>query len=161
MRRRRYDCTMRKKHRSMPPSAKARSLPPRDLPPVQRACLTVLQNLRAEQGREPTVAEVSAALGLSRGGARELIEWLIERGHYVPRPVELNARQLQCLRAIADLEARLGSSPTTRQVSAEMGMSEGGSRIHITALAEYGLITPPKRVLVMGVTEAGKKRLGR
>lgn len=74
-------------------------------------------------------------------------------------PAELTPMQLCCLRAIHALTRRLGRSPSTREVSAEMGLSPAGSRFHIENLARYGLITRPEMVLVMHITDAGKKYL--
>lgn len=130
------------------------------LKPVQQECLKVLHYLTNKLGRAPTVAETSAALGLSRNGARAHIEALTAAGLYEPLPaVELKAKDLACLRAINALTARLGRSPSTREISAEMRMSAGGSRIHIARLVRFGLLTPPEMVLVMHITDAGKKFL--
>jgi len=120
----------------------------------------MLHTLKARFGREPSIGEVSRELGLSKNGARVPIETLIEKGLYVPgKPPLLNERQKQCLIAIDALERRLGRSPSIRDVSAEMGMSPGGARIHIDALVALGFITKPEIITVMRVTESGKKYL--
>lgn len=138
----------------------SRSVAPPRLTPVQRECLKVLHSLTGKLGRAPSVAEASAELGLSRNGARAHIEALVEKGAYQPLPATpLKPKERACLRAIDALTRSLGRSPSIREVSAEMGMSPGGSRIHIARLAKLGLITPPEMVLVMHVTDAGKKFL--
>lgn len=122
------------------------------LGPVEQQTLAVLISLRSELGREPETSEVSARLGLRDGDARPRIKALGR----LALPYELTPRQEQCLRAIAALEKRLGRSPSTREVSDEMGLGPSGSRFHINRLVKLGLVTPPEVRLVLSVTPAGR-----
>lgn len=128
------------------------------LTPVERECLSMLRALATKLGREPTPEEVGAELGLNRIVARAHVQSLIDKGEYVPIR-KLTKQQRHCLQAIDALTRRLGRSPSTREVSAEMGMSPGGSRFHIDNLVKLGLLTPPEMMLVMHITDAGKKFL--
>jgi len=57
--------------------------------------------------------------------------------------------------AIARLMERHGRSPSTREVSDEMGLSPSGSRFHINVLVRLGLVTKPEVQLVLRLTDAG------
>lgn len=122
---------------------------------VEQQALAVVVALRNELGREPNVSEVSARLGLR--DARVSLAAVRELG----LPFRLTERQEHCLRAIATLEARLGRSPSTREVSEEMGLGPSGSRFHINRLVKLGLVTPPEVRLVLSLTDAGRAFLPR
>ena len=119
---------------------------------VERETLTVLLGLRAELGRDPSPDEIAERLGLRLRDVRPRLDALVRLG----LPAKLTAGQERCLIAIAALEARLGGSPSTREVSAEMGLSPSASRFHINGLVRLGLVTPPKVVLVLSVTPIGR-----
>lgn len=107
--------------------------------------------LRRELGREPTPDEVAKRLGVR--SARPLLDVLDEAGLL---HLTLTGKQLECLEAIYRLEAALGRSPSTGEVSAAMGLSPGGSRFHINNLVSLGLATKPEVVLVLRVTSIGR-----
>lgn len=143
--------------RSGTPWRRRAEAPPPDLGPVEREMLAVMITLRRELGRDPEPHEVASRTGLSVGEARIRIEALASMG----LPGKLTKTNERCLDAIIALEARLGRSPSTREVSAEMGLSPSGSRFHINRLASLGLVTPPETVLVLSATAAGRAHLPR
>lgn len=119
---------------------------------VEAAVLATLLAMRAEIGnREPTARELAERVGLREPAVRATLERLDALGFTRP----LTEQQSACIGAILTLEARLGRSPTTTDVSDEMGLSASASRYHINQLAAMGLVTPPERVLVLRVTAAG------
>src|SRR5688572_6899313 len=87
-------------------------------PPVlgelERAALRVLLTLRRELSREPSHDEIARPLGLR--DAKPLLEALERAGLLSLR---LTEKQHRCLTAIIALEARLGRSPSTREVDRE------------------------------------------
>lgn len=115
----------------------------------------VVVALRAELGREPTRDELRAAIARRLGvrDARPLIDALdaLDLTSLV-----LSRGQERTLIAIATLRDRLGMAPTTREVSAELGLSASASRYHINALAALGLCTRPEIRLVLDVTDLGR-----
>ena len=129
-----------------PPAA---ATPP-ELGPVERETFFALLTLRAELGREPEPAELGKRLGL-----RDPSPWLNTLAR-LGLPAALTTMQTRCLRAIIALEERHGRSPSTREVSAEMGLSPSGSRYHINSLVALGLVTPPEVRLVLSATPAGR-----
>lgn len=120
-----------------------------ELSDVERACVVAVLELRDALGREPRDAEIAERVGLSSARAA------LARVRSLGLTRALSQRQSACLGAILALEARLGHSPSTREVSAEMGLSPAGSRFHIAQLAAMGLVTPPEMRLVLSVTPAG------
>lgn len=124
---------------------------PPEIGPVERETFVVVVALRAELGREPEPDEVGARLGLR--DARPRLDAVRALGLL---DLELSAGQRRCLVAIWTLRQRLGVSPSTKEVSAEMGLAPSGSRYHINALAALGLCTRPEVRLVLDVTELGK-----
>jgi predicted ArsR family transcriptional regulator len=123
---------------------------------MERATLDVLIALTGKLARTPTAEEVSAELGLVKAGAKKHIDKLTALNLYSPF-TELNEQQVACLRAIVKLQRELGRAPGSREVSAEMGLSPGGSRIHIETLIRFGLIIPPQALFV--ITAAGQRFL--
>lgn len=123
-----------------------------ELGPVEHETLAVLLALRAELGREPEPPEVARRLGLSLRDVRPHLATLAHLG----LPAKLTEPKMRCLRAIIALEARLGRSPSTREVSEEMGLATSGSRFHINGLVALGLVTPPEVRLVLSATPAGR-----
>jgi hypothetical protein len=119
---------------------------------VERETLTVLLAMRAELAREPSPDELAARLGLRLRDVTPRLEALARLG----LPAKLTGGQERCLIAIAALEARLGRSPSTREVSDEMGIAPSGSRFHINGLVRLGLVTKPRVVLVLSVTPIGR-----
>jgi hypothetical protein len=124
---------------------------PPTIGPVERQTFVVVVALRDELGREPSPDEVGARLGLR--DARPRLEAIRALGLL---DLELTSGQRKCLIAIAALKQRLGTSPSTKEVSAEMGLSPSASRYHINALAALGLCTRPVMRLVLDVTELGR-----
>lgn len=145
--------TQKKRSRSGSPWPSGAAAPELDL--VEQQTLAVVVALRAELGREPNESEVSARLGLRN--ARASLAAVREIGV----PFRLTPRQESCLQAIARLEARLRRSPSTREVSEEMGLGPSGSRFHINHLVKLGLVTPPEVRLVLSLTDAGRAFLPR
>lgn len=137
-----------------PSAIAAAPAPTAELGPVGRETLAAVMSLRDELGREPTPLEVGARIGLPPALAAEHMNRLPGRPS-----VKLTKKQRQCLEAIIALEQRLGRSPSTLEVSAEMGLCPSGSRFHINGLAKLGLVTPPAMILVLTVTPAGKAAL--
>jgi DNA-binding MarR family transcriptional regulator len=125
---------------------------------VERETLAVLRELRAKLSREPSAAEVAECLGLRDARPRLAV---LERLGLISPLIRLTKKQHQCLTAIVTLEERLGRSPSTREVSEEMGVAPSGSRFHIHRLVALGLVTPPEVRLVLGVTPAGRAYLPR
>jgi DNA-binding MarR family transcriptional regulator len=124
------------------------------LGPVARDALGVLRGMRVELGRAPKPSELAARLGLGPAALAAVLDELAEVG--LGSPLKLTEPQKRCLKAIIALEARLGRSPSTREVSDEMGLSPSASRFHIRKLVAMGLVTPPRMVLVLSATAAGK-----
>lgn len=123
---------------------------PPELDELARAALVVVLALRAE-GAPFSPGDVAARLGVR--DVRPALEALDAAGLL---HLDLTRPQRACLAAISKLERELGTSPTTRQVSAAMGLSPSGSRFHIASLARMGLVTPPRRVLILSVTPTGR-----
>ncbi len=129
--------------------------PPPDLGPVERETLVVMITLRRELGRDAEPHEVASRTGLGVSEARTRMGALASMG----LPARLTKTNERCLGAIIALEARLGRSPSTREVSNEMGLSPSGSRFHIYRLASLGLVTPPEMVLLLKATAAGRAHM--
>lgn len=113
----------------------------------------VVLKLRRDLGREPTPREIGELMGLRASEVRQRLP-LVDK-----LPDKLRPQQEACLRAILALQERLGRNPSTREVSAEMGLSDAGSRRHIDNLVRMGLVTPPEMVITLTVTPAGKAYL--
>jgi predicted transcriptional regulator len=141
--------------RSGAPWLRRTAAPAPDLGPVERETLVVMITLRRDLGRAPEPHEVASRTGLGVGEARVRMEALASMG----LPAQLTKTNERCLGAIIALEARLGRSPSTREVSDEMGLSPSGSRFHINRLASLGLVTPPEVVLVLSATPAGRAHM--
>lgn len=130
-------------------------------PPVlgelERAALRVVLTLRRESGREPSHDEVARQLG--QRDVKPVLEALERAGLLSLR---LTEKQHRCLTAIIALEARLGRSPSTREVDRELGLAPGagGARFHIKNLVRMGLVTKPEVVLVLRATEFGRAFAG-
>lgn len=153
-RKRRHKVTKKRPARSGSPwLRRAAGAPALELGPVEREALVVVITLRRKLGREPEPHEVASQLGLL--DARPYLATLARLG----LPARLTKTNERCLGAIIALEARLGRSPSTREVSAEMGLSPSGSRFHINRLASLGLVTPPETVLVLSATAAGRAHM--
>lgn len=141
-----------KKRRARSGAAWPTSVSPPDLDSIEKQMRAAVVALRAELRREPTATEVSRRLGF-RDATRSL---LVVRDVV---PFRLTVKQELCLRAIAKLEAELGRSPSTREVSEAMGLAPSGSRFHINHLVKLGLVTPPEVRLVLSLTDAGRAYL--
>jgi len=139
--------TQKKRSRSGSPWPSGAAAP--ELDPVEKQTLAVVVALRAELGREPKPTEVSARLGLR--DARASLATVRDIG----LPFRLTRGQERCMDAIAALMERHGRSPSTREVSEEMGLSPSGSRFHINGLVRLGLVTKPEVQLVLRLTDAG------
>lgn len=125
---------------------------PVDVGLVTREALVVARALRQKLHRDPTAQELAEALGIGIGAARKLVDNLAA----LPR---LTPGMERCLVAVASLEQRLGTSPSTREVADEMSLSPTTARYHINKLARLGLVTPPRVRLVLAVTPWGRELL--
>lgn len=130
------------------------ALPESKLGPVALATLQTVRTLTAELGRKPSATQLAHRLGLSPAAVNEVLTELGDAG--LAKPLAVSDTGKRCLQAIIALEARLGGSPSTREVSAEMGLSPSASRYHIRKLLAVGLVTPPEVRLVLTVTPAGR-----
>jgi Mn-dependent DtxR family transcriptional regulator len=125
------------------------------LGPVAREALQTVRELRAKLGRKPTATDVAHRLGLSAAAVNAVLDELGAAG-ITKAPATVSEPQRKCLQAIIALEARLGRCPSTREVSAEMGLSPSAARFHIRNLENEGLVTPPEVRYVLTVTPAGR-----
>lgn len=117
---------------------------------VESTVLSALLALRVELGREPEPREIAERVGLR--DVRSHLERLAELGFDRP----LSPQQEACLDALGVLAERLGGrSPTTHEVSEQMGLRPSASRYHINRLVAMGLVTPPERRLVLSLTPHG------
>lgn len=118
---------------------------------VESTVLSALLALRVELRREPEPDEIAERVGLR--DVRPHLARLAELGFDRP----LSPQQEACIDALALLDERLGGrSPTTEEVSEAMGLSPSASRYHINRLVAMGLVTPPERRLVLGLTPHGR-----
>jgi Mn-dependent DtxR family transcriptional regulator len=134
----------------------ARTVPPeRKLGPVAAAVLQTVRELRAKLGRKPSATDVAHRIGLSPEAVNAVLDELGEAG--IKKPLAVTEPQKLCLQAILALEARHpGRQPSTREVSAEMGLSPSAARFHIRNLEALGLVTPPEVRCTLTVTPAGR-----
>lgn len=58
--------------------------------------------------------------------------------------------ELRCLRAFKKLRQQLGKSPTKRELSAEMGLTESGCQGHLSSLTFKGYLAEEKELVVTG-----------
>src|SRR4029079_14417140 len=58
--------------------------------------------------------------------------------------------ELRCLRAFRRLREKLGKSPTKRELSEEMGLTESGCQGHLTSLTFKGYLLEEKELVVTG-----------